>query len=180
MPVDAGSMAMSIVRMVLVPVVGGLIVRVLFSGFVERILPAMPWVSVLGICYVVLAVVSKSATTILSAGLLVLLVVACHNVLGYLLGYGAGRILGRDARVCRTISIEVGMQNSGLAATLAGTYFSPEAALPGAVFSTWHNLSGAVLAAVYRRRDGAPAPAAPASPVDAQEGGTPAPSSPAD
>ena len=72
------------------------------------------------------------------------------------------------------------MQNSGLAATLAGTYFSPEAALPGAVFSTWHNLSGAVLAAVYRRRDGAPAPAAPASPVDAQEGGTPAPSSPAD
>jgi len=180
MPVDAGSMGMSIVRMVLVPVVGGLIVRVLFSGFVERILPAMPWVSVLGICYVVLAVVSKSATTILSAGLLVLLVVACHNVLGYLLGYGAGRILGRDARVCRTISIEVGMQNSGLAATLAGTYFSPEAALPGAVFSTWHNLSGAVLAAVYRRRDGAPAPAAPASPVDAQEGGTPAPSSPAD
>lgn len=182
MPVDAGSMAMSIVRMVLVPVVGGLIVRVLFSGFVERILPAMPWVSVLGICYVVLAVVSKSATTILSAGLLVLLVVACHNVLGYLLGYGAGRILGRDARVCRTISIEVGMQNSGLAATLAGTYFSPEAALPGAVFSTWHNLSGAVLAAVYRRRDAAvaPAPAAPASPVDAQEGGTPAPSSPAD
>ena len=181
MPVDAGSMAMSIVRMVLVPVVGGLIVRVLFSGFVERILPAMPWVSVLGICYVVLAVVSKSATTILSAGLLVLLVVACHNVLGYLLGYGAGRILGRDARVCRTISIEVGMQNSGLAATLAGTYFSPEAALPGAVFSTWHNLSGAVLAAVYRRRDAvAPAPADPASPVDAQEGGTPAPSSPAD
>ena len=76
MPVDAGSMAMSIVRMVLVPVVGGLIVRVLFSGFVERILPAMPWVSVLGICYVVLAVVSKSATTILSAGLLVLLVPA--------------------------------------------------------------------------------------------------------
>jgi len=180
MPVDAGSMAMSIVRMVLVPVVGGLIVRVLFSGFVERILPAMPWISVLGICYVVLAVVSKSATKIMSAGLLVLLVVACHNVLGYLLGYGAGRILGRDARVCRTISIEVGMQNSGLAATLAGTYFSPEAALPGAVFSTWHNLSGAVLAAVYRRRDGAPAPAAPASPVDAQEGGTPAPSSPAD
>ena len=90
MPVDAGSMAMSIVRMVLVPVVGGLVVRVLFARAVERVLPAMPWVSVLGICYVVLAVVSTSAATILSAGLLVLLVVACHNVLGYLLGYGAG------------------------------------------------------------------------------------------
>ena len=181
MPVDAGAMTMSIVKMVLVPVVGGLVVRILFARAVERVLPAMPWVSVLGICYVVLAVVSKSAEKILSAGLLILLVVACHNVLGYLLGYGAGRILGRDARVCRTISIEVGMQNSGLAATLAGTYFSPEAALPGAVFSTWHNLSGAVLAAVYRRRDAvAPAPADPASPVDAQEGGTSASSSSAD
>ena len=155
MPVDAGSMAMSIVRMVLVPVVGGLVVRVLFARAVERVLPAMPWVSVLGICYVVLAVVSTSAATILSAGLLVLLVVACHNVLGYLLGYGAGRLVGRSARIRRTISIEVGMQNSGLAATLAASYFSPEAALPGAVFSTWHNLSGAVLAAVYRRGDDA-------------------------
>ena len=103
----------------------------------------------------VLAVVSTSAATILSAGLLVLLVVACHNVLGYLLGYGAGRLVGRSARIRRTISIEVGMQNSGLAATLAASYFSPEAALPGAVFSTWHNLSGAVLAAVYRRGDDA-------------------------
>ena len=154
MPVDAGSMAMSIVKMVLVPVVGGLVVRVLFTRAVERVLPAMPWVSVLGICYVVLAVVSKSAEKILSAGLLILVVVACHNVLGYLFGYGAGRMLGRDSRVCRTISIEVGMQNSGLAAALATTYFSPAAALPGAVFSTWHNLSGAVLAAFYRRLDG--------------------------
>ena len=168
MPVDAGAMTMSIVKMVLVPVVGGLVVRILFARAVERVLPAMPWVSVLGICYVVLAVVSKSAEKILSAGLLILLVVACHNVLGYLLGYGAGRMLGRDARVCRTISIEVGMQNSGLAATLAVAYFSPAAALPGAVFSTWHNLSGAVLAAIYRRLDGR-------SPVDARAGALSAP-----
>ena len=167
MPVDAGAMAMSIVKMVLVPVVGGLVVRVLFARAVERVLPAMPWVSVLGICYVVLAVVSKSAEKILSAGLLILLVVACHNVLGYLLGYGAGRMLGRDARVCRTISIEVGMQNSGLAATLAVAYFSPAAALPGAVFSTWHNLSGAVLAAIYRRLDGRSPAAALSAPLSA-------------
>ena len=165
MPVDAGAMTMSIVKMVLVPVVGGLVVRILFARAVERVLPAMPWVSVLGICYVVLAVVSKSAEKILSAGLLILLVVACHNVLGYLLGYGAGRMLGRDARVCRTISIEVGMQNSGLAATLAVAYFSPAAALPGAVFSTWHNLSGAVLAAIYRRLDGRSPAAALSAPL---------------
>ena len=165
MPVDAGAMTMSIVKMVLVPVVGGLVVRILFARAVERVLPAMPWVSVLGICYVVLAVVSKSAEKILSAGLLILLVVACHNVLGYLLGYGASRMLGRDARVCRTISIEVGMQNSGLAATLAVAYFSPAAALPGAVFSTWHNLSGAVLAAIYRRLDGRSPAAALSAPL---------------
>ena len=95
MPVDAGSMARSIVAMVLVPVVGGLLVRLLFGRAVERILPAMPWISVLGICYVVLAVVSASASTILSAGPLVLLVVACHNILGYLLGDDQGRMVGQ-------------------------------------------------------------------------------------
>ena len=160
LPVDAASMALSIVEMVLVPVVGGLVVRALLPRAVERVLPAMPWVSVAGICYVVLAVVSVSADTILSAGPLVLLVVALHNCLGYLLGYLVGRVVGRDERVARTISIEVGMQNSGLAAALAAHHFAalPGAALPGAVFSTWHNLSGAVLAAVYRRRDGALTP----------------------
>ena len=146
MSVDAGAMTMSIVKMVLVPVVGGLVVRILFARAVERVLPAMPWVSVLGICYVVLAVVSKSAEKILSAGLLILLVVACHNVLGFLLGYGAGRMLGRDARVCRTISIEVGMQNSGLATSLALLHFGAAAAIPGALFSVWHNISGSLAA----------------------------------
>ena len=157
LPVDAASMALSIVEMVLVPVVGGLVVRALLPRAVERVLPAMPWVSVAGICYVVLAVVSVSADTILSAGPLVLLVVAAHNCLGYLLGYLVGRVVGRDERVARTISIEVGMQNSGLAAALAAHHFAalPGAALPGAVFSTWHNLSGAVLAVFYRRRGGA-------------------------
>ena len=59
------------------------------------------------------------------------------------------------------------MQNSGLAATLAATYFSPAAALPGAVFSTWHNLSGAVLAAIYRRLDGRSPAAALSAPLSA-------------
>ncbi|WP_136193494.1 bile acid:sodium symporter family protein [Actinomyces procaprae] len=153
MPVDAGSMAMSIVKIVLVPVIGGLVVRALLGRFVERVLPVMPWVSVLGICYVVIAVVSGSADKIASAGALVLAVVAVHNCLGYLLGYGIGRVTSRDEKASRTTAIEVGMQNSGLAAGLAAQYFSPEAALPGAVFSIWHNLSGAVVAALFRRRD---------------------------
>ena len=154
MPVAGGDMALSIVKIVLVPVLGGLLVRMVVGRLVEKVLPALPWISVLGICYVVLAVVGKSADTIKAAGLLVVLVVACHNVFGYLLGWCAGHVAAKDdPRVARTTSIEVGMQNSGLAAGLAIQYFTPEAALPGAVFSIWHNLSGAVLATVYRRSD---------------------------
>ena len=154
MPVDAGAMALSIVKMVLVPVVGGLLIRRFLSKAVEPVLPAMPGISVLGICYVVLAVVAVSQAKILSAGLLILLVVICHNVLGYLLGFFASKVTGGSEHVNRTISIEVGMQNSGLAATLAAAHFAatPETALPGAVFSVWHNLSGAILAMIYRRR----------------------------
>ncbi|WP_237564356.1 bile acid:sodium symporter family protein [Actinomyces sp. 432] len=153
MPVDAGSMALSIVKIVLVPVIGGLVIRALLGRYVERLLPVMPWISVLGICYVVIAVVSGSADKIASVGVLVALVVVLHNCLGYLLGYGIGWITSRNEKASRTTAIEVGMQNSGLAAGLAAQYFSPEAALPGAVFSIWHNLSGAVVAALFRRRD---------------------------
>lgn len=151
MAVSASDMALTIVKIVLLPVLGGLVVRLLLSRLVDRVLPVLPWVSVLAISMVVAAVVANSAEQILSAGLLVLLAVVVHNGLGYLLGYGAGRVLRQRARSSRTISIEVGMQNSGLAAGLAAQYFSPAAALPGAVFSIWHNLSGAMLAAWYRR-----------------------------
>lgn len=151
MDVSAGDMAMTIVKIVLLPVVGGLVVRVLLSRLVDRILPALPWVSVIAISLVVAAVVANSADQLVAAGLLVLLAVVLHNGFGYLLGYGAARLLRQPVRSARTVSIEVGMQNSGLAAGLATQYFSPAAALPGAVFSIWHNLSGAMLAAAYRR-----------------------------
>ncbi|ATG56008.1 Bile acid:sodium symporter [Brachybacterium ginsengisoli] len=151
LPVDAGSMAMSIVQMVLIPVVGGLVVRLLLGGLVARILPALPWISVAGISLVVIAVVSGSTEAIMSAGALVLVAVVLHNGLGYLLGYWAARLLRQGERAARTTSIEVGMQNSGLAATLAASAFSPAAALPAAIFSIWHNLSGAMLAMYYRR-----------------------------
>lgn len=151
LPVDAGAMAMSIVQMVLIPVVGGLVVRLLLGGLVTRVLPALPWVSVAGISFVVIAVVSGSTEAIVSAGALVLLAVVLHNGLGYLLGYWVARLLRQGERAARTTSIEVGMQNSGLAATLAASAFSPTAALPAAIFSIWHNLSGAMLAIYYRR-----------------------------
>ena len=125
LPVDAGSMAMSIVQMVLIPVVAGLLVRWLLRTWVDKILPLLPWVSVLGISYVVVAVVSGSADRIIEAGLLVLAVVVLHNGLGYLLGYFAARVFNYPERVARTTSVEVGMQ------TLTGSYTCRCSTLPG-------------------------------------------------
>lgn len=177
LPIEAGPMALDIVKMVLIPVIAGLVLRLLFSRLVDAILPALPWLSVTGISLVVLSVVSGSADKVVEAGALVLLAVVLHNGLGYLVGYWFARLLRQPVRAARTTSIEVGMQNSGLAATLAATYFNPIAALPAAVFSIWHNLSGAMLALFYRRtadrhRADDPvvagdrtAPAAPATPA---------------
>ena len=153
MVVDGAAMAASIVTIVLLPVLGGLVVRLLLHRLVDRLLPALPWVSVVFIALVVAAVVGNSAATVLSAGALVLAAVVLHNGLGYALGYGVARALRVPVRSARTVSIEVGMHNSGLAAGLAAQYISPAAALPGAVFSLWHNLSGAVLALLFRRSD---------------------------
>ncbi|GHD09310.1 bile acid:sodium symporter family protein [Zhihengliuella salsuginis] len=152
LPVEAGAMSWSIVQIVLVPVLGGLLLRTLFPRLVERALPALPWVSVAAITFVVIVVVARSAESIFAAGLLILLAVVLHNAAGLGLGYAVGRLFGLPVASRRTMAVEVGMQNSGLAAGLAGQYFSPEAALPGAVFSVWHNLSGAVIAAFWRRR----------------------------
>lgn len=151
MPVNGAAMAMSILQIVVVPVVGGLALRMLLPKLFQPILPAMPWISVVAISGVVAAVVGGSADKVVAAGGIVFAAVVLHNGLGYLLGYLAGRLTGQPERVSRTISIEVGMQNSGLAAGLAAQYFNPAAALPGAIFSIWHNLSGAVLAMIYRR-----------------------------
>ncbi len=153
MPVDAGAIGVSILQIVLLPVVLGLVVRYFLPGLVTRLLPALPWVSVTAITVVVTAVVSGSADTISSAGWLVFAAVVLHNALGYGLGYGAARLFRLPVSARRTTAVEVGMQNSGLAAGLARTYLTPEAALPGAIFSVWHNLSGAALAAYWRRRD---------------------------
>ena len=124
LPVDAWSMAKTIVQIVLVPILAGLIIRRLAESAVQKVLPFLPWVSVLGISYVLIAVVGKSADRIVHAGLFVLLVVMLHNVLGHLLGYFAGRATGGGERVARTTCIEVGMQNSGLAAGLASQFLS--------------------------------------------------------
>ncbi|THV43004.1 bile acid:sodium symporter family protein [Glycomyces buryatensis] len=152
LPVDTAGLMTSIAQVVLIPVLLGLVVRRFLSKLVERILPILPLVSVAGILLVVTAVVGGSKDTILTSGLLLFLAVILHNGLGLLLGYAAARLIGIDESGRRAISIEVGMQNSGLAAALATTHFSPAAALPAAIFSIWHNVSGALVATFWSRR----------------------------
>ncbi|HZG05156.1 MAG TPA: bile acid:sodium symporter family protein [Streptomyces sp.] len=152
LPVDAGSMVGDILKTVLLPVLAGLAVRLLAGRHVTRALPVLPWLSVLAIGVIVAVVVAGSADAIRAAAATVLVAVVLHNGLGLVLGYAVGRIgrLGVPAR--RALAFEVGMQNSGLAASLAAAHFSPAAALPAAVFSVWHNVSGALAAAWLTRR----------------------------
>ncbi len=162
LPVDAGGLFVSIVQVVLVPVLAGLTLRLAAARWVERVLPVLPLVSVTGIVVVVAAVVGSNAATVLSSGALLVLAVVVHNAIGLALGYGAARAGGLDTAARRAVTIEVGMQNSGLAATLATVHFTPLAALPAALFSVWHNISGALVATYWARRTPDDEPAATA------------------
>ncbi|GAA2175171.1 bile acid:sodium symporter family protein [Agrococcus versicolor] len=152
LPVDPLGLFLSIVQIVIVPIVVGLLLRRFLPRLVERLVTWMPLVSVVGITLVVLAVVAGSAATILAFGLAILGIVVVLNGVGLVLGYVAARAVGLDEPARRAVSIEVGMQNSGLAAGLANTHFSAEAAVPAAIFSVWHNVSGSLLASYWSRR----------------------------
>jgi len=149
---DAHAMLMSIVQIVVVPIVVGLVLNLFASKLIRRIEPYLSLVSMVAILLIIAAVVGGSQASIASVGLVVLVGVILHNAIGLLGGYWGGRLLGFDEAICRTLAIEVGMQNSGLAAALGKLYFTPLAALPGALFSVWHNLSGSMLAGYWRGR----------------------------
>lgn len=152
LPIDAGGMVLDIVKTVLLPVILGVLARRFAKSLVARALPVLPWASALVIAFIVAIVVAGSASKLAAAGGIVFLAVVLHNGFGLGLGYLAGKVGRLDDRARRALAFEVGMQNSGLAATLATAHFSPLAALPSAVFSLWHNVSGAVVAAWLARR----------------------------
>ena len=145
------SMFLSIIQVVILPIVLGFLINHYFSRFAERVVEVLPLVSTLAIVAIVGAVVSANAAKLMSCGLLIFCIVVLHNVLGYVLGYGAAKLMKMDTTKCRAVSIEVGMQNSGLATSLATVHFAqyPLATIPGAVFSVWHNVSGAILANIF-------------------------------
>ena len=147
------SMLMSIVQVVLVPIVLGFVINHFFEKFAQACAKVLPLVSVIAICLIIMAVVAANAAKIMTVGWLIVVVVMLHNLCGYALGYGVGKVLGLSRDQMRTLSIEVGMQNSGLATSLATVHFAtmPLAAVPGTVFSVWHNISGAIYANILAR-----------------------------
>lgn len=149
--VDVTGMLLSILWVVILPIAAGLVVKGLWPKVSEKATAYLPAVSSLAIALIVLIVISANAQKLLAGGLLILLVVVLHNLCGLGLGWFIGRMLGLPDAKRRAISIEVGMQNSGLASSLATLHFAayPMATIPGALFSVWHNISGAIAARLY-------------------------------
>ena len=150
--VDVRSMFLSIIQVVLVPIGLGLLINKLFGKYTQKITALLPSVSVTAICLIVAAVVSHNSEKILSTGPVIFAVVILHNLLGYLCGYLVAVLFKMDMPRKKAVAIEIGMQNSGLATTLAGSAFPnmAMATVPGAIFSVWHNISGAILAGIFK------------------------------
>lgn len=144
--ISLAAMMISIVQVVVVPIVLGIVINKLFGDFVRRAIKLLPLISVIAIVLIVGGVVSVSAQKIMETGLLIMAVVILHNMLGYALGFAIAKALRMNLAKSKAISIEVGMQNSGLASSLALMHFGAAAAIPGAVFSVWHNISGSLAA----------------------------------
>ena len=151
--VNVLGMLLSILWVVILPIALGLLVRRLWPKVTQHATGYLPAISSLAICVIVMIVIAANAGKLLSGGAVVVAVVVLHNVFGLGIGYLIGWLLGLNKAKRRAISIEVGMQNSGLATSLATIHFAalPMAAIPGAIFSVWHNISGAVLARIYSR-----------------------------
>ena len=151
--VDTIGMLLSIVYVVIAPIAVGLIFQRYLPKFTKEIVPYLPAFSSIAIALVVGIIVAHNADRLLVGGMIVVLVVVLHNLCGLSLGYVIGRLLGLAEPKKRAISIEVGMQNSGLASSLATLHFAafPLATIPGAIFSVWHNISGALVARIYSK-----------------------------
>lgn len=158
------SMFLSIVKVVLIPIGLGLVINHFFEEQTQKAVTVLPLISVTAIVLIIAAVVAANSKSIMGSSAIVFVVVILHNVLGYLLGFGLASLFHMPLSKKKALSIEVGMQNSGLAVSLAKSSFAayPLATVPGAVFSVWHNISGAILSNIYNRFEDKPAKTAKA------------------
>ena len=147
------AMVLSVVKVILVPVLLGILIRSILGKQIQKISELLPLISVVSIVMIISGIVAVNADKIISCGILVLGVVILHNLCGMGIGLVAAKLLKVPYDKVTAIAIEVGMQNSGLAISLATANFAanPLATLPGAIFSVWHNISGSVFAGIRRR-----------------------------
>ena len=150
--IPAEKMMISIAQVVIAPILLGILINHFFERPVQKVVKVLPLISVVAIVLIVGGVVSANAGRIIETGALIMVVVMCHNLLGYALGFLVAKVLGMNMAKVKAVSIEVGMQNSGLATSLALLHFGPAAAIPGALFSVWHNISGSLAANYLSRR----------------------------
>lgn len=150
--VDTIGMLVSIIQIVLIPVLAGITLSHFFPELIRPLTPALPALSILIILTIIAIVVALNSDSLLEVGALTLVAVVLHNLGGMCGGFYLSRLMGFDTRQSHTIAIEVGMQNSGLGVALALEFFSATAALPGALFSVWHNISGSLLASQWSRK----------------------------
>lgn len=139
-------MVKSVFWIVIFPLVDGLILRRLFRQRLDPLLHVFPSISIVVIAMLIACIIGLNRDMLATFPVLVFAAVALHNLGGLSAGYGAGRLAGFNHKDSLTLAIEVGMQNSGLGVALAAKYFGATSALPGALFSLWHNISGIVLA----------------------------------
>ena len=151
-PVDMGGLFWSIVKIVLVPVLLGLLLHHFQRGLVDRLMPFLPLASALVITLVIAGIIAVNAQNILSAGPAIFAAVIAHNLLGLAVGWFAACRLRFAPPRRRALAIEIGTQNSGLATALALAHFTPAAAIAGALFSVWQNISGALLSNFWATR----------------------------
>lgn len=151
-PVPIIEMMLTVLKIIILPVAMGIVVNRYFGQYLTQAKRLLPLISVIAIVFIISIIVALNAHQMTQLVLPVVIAVLLHNGLGLVAGYTIAKCLGHDEKTCRTLAIEVGMQNSGLGVALAAEYFTPLAALPGAFFSIWHNVSGSLLAGYWARK----------------------------
>ncbi|QQK80084.1 bile acid:sodium symporter family protein [Salicibibacter cibi] len=152
MPVNFWDMFTMIVQVIIVPVALGLILRRFLPVIVEKTVTVMPLVSVLAILAILMASVGANAESLATAGLISFVAVMLHNAVGLVLGYAAAAVSRLTPSQRRAVSIEIGMQNTGLGVTLATAHLTPIAAIPSVIGTAWHNITGPIIASYWSKR----------------------------
>lgn len=151
-PVPVWGMFVTVFKIVIVPVMVGVLINHFAGRMLATVKSLLPVISVIAIVLIIAIIIAVNQQRLGEVSLVIMLAVILHNLIGLVSGYWIPKWLGYDTQTCRTLAIEVGMQNSGLSVALAIKYFSPLAALPGALFSIWHNISGSLLASFWLRK----------------------------